>query len=90
MERDNVYAYPNPVEPNFSGFVTIRGLTANADVKITTANGVLVHQGRSSGGTYSWNTNDLNGRPVASGVYMVHTATGEGKKGVVCRIAIVR
>ena len=31
-----------------------------------------------------------NGKRVVSGVYMVETATEEGKKGVVCKIAIVR
>lgn len=89
MTKDNVYAYPNPVRPEYTGPITITGLTYDADVKITTSNGVLVNQGRSTGGTYQWDGCDLKGRRVASGVYMVQTATSTGEKGTVCKIAIV-
>lgn len=89
MTKDNVYAYPNPVTPNYNGLVTIVGLTYNADVKITTVNGTLVCEGRSNGGNFTWDCCDLQGRRVASGIYMVQTATAEGGKGTVCKIAIV-
>lgn len=89
MDKDNVYAYPNPVTPDYTGDVTIVGLSFDADVKIVTSNGVLVNTGRSTGGTYRWNGRDLKGKRVASGVYMVETATQDGGKGVVCKIAIV-
>ena len=89
MDKDNVYAYPNPVTPDYTGDVTIVGLSFDADVKIVTSNGALVNSGRSTGGTYRWNVRDLKGRRVASGVYMVETATQDGGKGVVCKIAIV-
>ena len=90
MTKDNVYAYPNPVEPDYTGMITIVGLSYNADVKIVTANGALVASGTSNGGSFTWDGCDLNGKRVASGVYMVETATSEGKKGTVCKIAIVR
>lgn len=90
MTKDNVWAYPNPVRPEYTGLITIRGLSLDADVKIVTSNGVLVKEGRSNGGTFTWDGLDLKGRRVASGVYMVQTATAEGKKGTVCKIAIVR
>ena len=89
MDKDNVYAYPNPVTPDYTGDVTIVGLSFDADVKIVTSNGSLVNTGRSTGGTYRWNGRDLKGKRVASGVYMVETATQDGGKGVVCKIAIV-
>lgn len=90
MTKDNVYAYPNPVRPGYAGKITITGLTMDADVKITSSNGSLVHQGRSTAGTYQWDGCDKNGKPVASGIYMVQTATANGEKGTVCKIAIVR
>jgi len=90
MTKDNVWAYPNPVTPDFTGLITIVGLTYNADVKILSGNGMLVAQGTSNGGTFTWDGKDLNGKDVASGVYMVNTATKDGKKGTVCKIAIVR
>ena len=89
MTKDNVYAYPNPVRPGYTGLITVTGLTLNADVKITTSNGVLVAEGRSTGGTFTWDGCDLDGRRVASGVYMVQTATSSGDSGTVCKIASV-
>ena len=90
MTTDNVWAYPNPVEPGYAGPITITGLSMNADVKILTANGAIVNEGRSNGGTYVWDGCDQKGRRVASGIYMVATATSKGEKGTVCKIAIVR
>ncbi|SFF84094.1 two-component regulator propeller domain-containing protein [Prevotella sp. KH2C16] len=89
MTTENVYAYPNPVRPEYTGPITIVGLSYDADVKIVTSNGVLVNEGRSSGGTYTWNGCDQKGKRVASGVYMVQTATQTGDKGTVCKVAIV-
>ena len=90
MTKDNVWAYPNPVKPNYTGRITITGLSFDSDVKIVTANGILVNQGRSNGGIYTWDGKDQNGQKVASGVYMVETATNDGSKGTVCKIAIVK
>lgn len=89
MDKDNVYAYPNPVEPGYTGLITVTGLTFDADVKITTATGFLVAEGRSNGGTFTWNGTDRNGNRVASGVYNVMTAKSDGSKGTVCKIAII-
>ena len=89
MTSDNVWAYPNPVEPGYTGPITITGLTLNADVKILSANGTVVNEGRSNGGTYTWDGCDKQGRRVTSGVYMVATATNKGEKGTVCKIAII-
>ena len=89
MTKDNVWAYPNPVKPDYTGLITITGLSFDADIKIVTSNGILVNQGRSTGGTYTWNAKDQKGKRVASGIYMVETATNDGRKGTVCKIAII-
>lgn len=89
MNSDNVWAYPNPVEPGYTGLITITGLSFNADIKILSSNGIVVNEGRSNGGTYVWDGCDKKGRRVASGVYMVTTATNKGEKGTVCKIAII-
>ena len=86
---EDTYAYPNPVRPGYTGLITVVGLAYNSDVKIVTTNGVLVAKGTSNGGTFTWDGNDLNGKRVASGVYMVQTADQEGNNGTVCKIAIV-
>ena len=90
MTKDNVWAYPNPVQPDYTGPITITGLTYNADVKILATNGAVVAEGRSNGGIYIWDGCNKSGNRVASGVYMVATATKDGNKGTVCKIAIIR
>lgn len=90
MDKDNVYAYPNPVRPDYTGLITVVGLSSNADVKIITSNGALVAEGKSVGGSFTWDGCDSKGKRVVSGVYMVQTATSDGEKGTVCKIAIVR
>ena len=90
MEKGNVYAYPNPVEPGYTGLVTVVGLSFDADVKVTTASGYLVASGRSNGGTFTWDGRDCHGQRVASGVYNIVTAKSDGSKGTVCKVAIVR
>lgn len=89
MTKDNVWAYPNPVSPDYTGDITICGLTLNARVTITTSSGAFVASGISTGGSFKWNGCDRQGRRVASGIYMVHTATSEGESGVVCKVAVV-
>ena len=90
LTDDNVYAYPNPVTPDFTGDITITGLTVGAQVKILTTSGQLVNEGTCNGGSYLWNGCDLNGKKVASGVYMVNVATAGGESGIVTKISIVR
>jgi flagellar hook assembly protein FlgD len=77
------------VTPDYTGLITVTGLSFDADVKITASNGALIAEGRSNGGQFTWDGRDKKGRRVASGVYMVITATSEGKKGTVCKIAII-
>lgn len=90
MEKNNVYAYPNPVVSGYDGLITVVGLSLDADVKILSASGQLVAQGRSNGGTFTWDGRDRSGKRVASGVYMVAAATSDGKKGTVCKIAVIK
>ncbi len=90
MTKDNVWAYPNPVKPDYTGAITITGLENGSNVKIVTSNGVLINEGTANNGEYKWYGINRDGKRVASGVYMVEVATSEGEKGVVCKIAIVR
>jgi hypothetical protein len=89
MDDNTVYAYPNPVTPDYDGLITVVGLTYDADVKIIASNGALIAEGRSNGGMFTWNGRDRKGRRVASGIYMVVTATADGNKGTVCKIAVI-
>lgn len=67
--------FPNPVRPDFSGDLGIKGLTNNCIVKITTLSGRLVYETRSQGGTASWNLRDYTGRRAAGGIYIIMTVS---------------
>lgn len=86
----DVYAFPNPVRPDYSDKVTITGLTNNANVKITDINGNLIYQGRAIGNQMTWNCRNATGNRVATGVYLVIAATSDASESVVTKIAIVK
>ena len=87
---ENVYAFPNPVRPNFTGNVTIDGLTANANVKITDIEGNLVFETTSEGGSVLWDTTAFGKYRVASGVYMVLITSEDNLETKITKIMVVR
>jgi hypothetical protein len=87
---DNVYSFPNPVRPGFEGNVTIDGLTARANVKITDLEGNLVFEETSQGGSVLWDTTAFSRYKVASGVYLVLITTDDALETKVHKIMIVR
>ena len=88
VSSDDIYAYPNPAA-HYDGLITINGFSFDADVKIITSSGKLIVQGRSNGGTFTWDGRDSQGRRVASGVYTAISTTHDGKKSGLCHIAII-
>ena len=88
-EYSDVRVFPNPVQPDFSGVITIQGIRYNSDVKITDMGGNLVYKTTSNGGTAIWNGKTLNGEKVASGVYLIWTAANDGKGRKVGKVAII-
>lgn len=78
LSYNDIYAFPNPVRPEFQGPIAIRGLTENSDVKITDAGGNLVFTGVSNGGQAIWNGKNLVGERVATGVYYVFVVSEDG------------
>ncbi|MCB0458009.1 MAG: T9SS type A sorting domain-containing protein [Flavobacteriaceae bacterium] len=87
---ENVYAFPNPVRPNFTGSVTIDGLTADANVKITDIEGNLVFETTSQGGSVLWDTTAFGKYKVASGVYMVLITSEDQLETKVTKIMVIR
>ncbi len=90
-DYSNVYAFPNPVRPDYEGWISITGLMENSLVKITDTAGNLFYQGYSNGGQISWDGRDRNGNRVKTGVYLVFASTTDGSKqeGVVTKIMVV-
>ena len=88
--EEKVYAYPNPVTSDYDGLVTIVGLKANSQVKITNTSGRLVAEGTSLGGSFTWDGKTPTGQRVATGIYYVLGNDEEGYEGVVTKILFVK
>ncbi|RMG82842.1 MAG: T9SS C-terminal target domain-containing protein [Bacteroidetes bacterium] len=71
VHQPEVLVFPNPVRPDYTGLIAIKGLAQDADVKITDVNGTLVYQTTALGGQAIWDGRDYNGRRANSGVYLV-------------------
>lgn len=87
----NVYAYPNPVRPEYTGWITIAGLMEDSLVKIADIAGNVFFTARSEGGMVSWDGCDSTGRRVKTGVYLVfasQNASGSSS-GAVAKIMVV-
>lgn len=85
-----IYAFPNPVRPEFSGTITITGLMTKSNVKITDVSGKLVYETTSVGGQAFWDGTNLWGEKVKSGVYIIFVASEDGSESGVTKIAIIR
>ncbi len=89
----NIYAFPNPVTPDYNGPIAIKGLAEDVNVKITDVNGLLVYETTALGGQAIWNGMDYNGNKAASGVYLVFTSTTDTFSDIdthVTKVLIVR
>ena len=91
-DYSDVYAYPNPVRPEYNGSVTIAGLMEDSLVKITDAAGNVFFQGTSQGGMITWDGCDTSGNRVKTGVYYVFASqNGNGQtSGAVTKILVVK
>ena len=88
----NVYAYPNPVRPDYTGYITVTGLMDNSLVKISDTAGNVVYSGKSTGGMFVWNGCNSNGSRVNTGVYYVFASqsSNDSSSGCVTKILIVK
>ena len=66
----DIYAYPNPVRPDYDGPIAIKGVAEDAIVKITDTKGSLLFETEAFGGQAIWDGTQWNGERVASGVYL--------------------
>ena len=87
--HEDVYAFPNPVKAEYTGYIGIKGLVANASVRITDVAGRVVHSTKAQGGQAIWDGKNLNGQRVKSGVYLVFSSDATGKEKVVTKILVI-
>ena len=86
----NIYAYPNPVRPDYSGNINITGLMENSLVKIADPAGNVIRSLKSTGGMVSWDGCNYNGDRVPTGVYTIIASQADGSGGGTAKVLIVR
>jgi ligand-binding sensor domain-containing protein len=86
----DVYAFPNPVRENYSGPIAIRGLVADALVKITDVSGGLVYETQAEGGQAIWDGRTNSGKEVKPGIYLVFVSNSLGEEALVTKIMMMR
>jgi len=87
---DDIYCFPNPVKPGYTGPIAISGLKENSDIKITDASGSLVYSSTSYGGQAIWYGKDLYGIDVVSGIYFVNVLAEDGRSKSHTKVMIIR
>lgn len=90
-DYSEVYAYPNPVRPDYTGWITIKGLMDNSLVKIADAAGNVFYTTQSEGGMVTWDGCNADGQRVKTGVYFVYASQNNGNEnsGVVTKILVI-
>ena len=76
LSFDNAYVYPNPVEPDFTGFIKIAGLMEDSYITITDRDGRVVTQLGPVMGGVLWDGCDSDGHYVPTGTYNIYAAQG--------------
>lgn len=90
VSYSTVKAFPNPVNANYQGFITVTGLMENSTVSITDISGKIVYRAVSTGGQIVWNGKNVYNENVASGVYLVFATDTEGSESMVTKIMVIR
>ena len=88
--EEKVYAYPNPIAPDYNGPITIVGLKGNSNVKIVSTSGRLVAEGTSLGGSFTWNGRTPQGERVSTGIYYILGSDEEGNEGIVTKLLFIK
>ena len=89
---DDVLVYPNPVRPEYTGAITIKGLMDNSLIKISDASGNVITSLQSSGGVATWDGLNASGERIKSGVYFVLASENENEtsSAIVAKFLVIR
>ncbi|MBQ0016682.1 MAG: Por secretion system protein, partial [Bacteroidales bacterium] len=86
----DIHVFPNPVRPDYSGPIAVRGFTRDALVHIVDIAGHVVYTTKAQGGQAIWNGLSSSGHRVSSGTYYVFASDADGQNRSVAKILIVR
>lgn len=85
----HLYVWPNPVRETYQGVITIDGLKAESNVKITDITGNLVYKTTSNGGRATWSGKTRNGERVNTGVYLIFCSNSDGSQTRVIKLLFI-
>ena len=88
QDYSNIYAYPNPVPPNYNGSMAVNGLVRNSEVRITDLAGNIIYKTTAPGGQVVWDLNTLNGNKARPGVYLVYVSTLDGTQKAISKVLV--
>ena len=88
--NQNVMVFPNPVSSGYNGTIAIKGLVANADVRITDIDGQLVYRTTALGGQAIWNGTDYKGHRPQTGVYLIFVSSSDGTQTYTGKIVFMQ
>jgi len=86
----DVKTFPNPVPGSYKGTIAIKGLVANADVRITDISGQLIYRTTALGGQAVWNGMDYTGHRPQSGVYLIFVTRADGTETYVGKMVFLQ
>ena len=76
LNLDNVYAFPSPVDPDYTGMIKIANLMTDTYVTITDKDGNVIAQMGPVMGSAFWDGCGANGDRVPTGIYNIYAAQG--------------
>ncbi|MEI6312250.1 MAG: hypothetical protein WCP57_08335 [Bacteroidota bacterium] len=89
-KHEEVIVYPNPVRPDYTGPIAVKGLANDAYIKITDIAGGLIWDGKSNGGQAIWDGKNYNGEKAKTGIYLVYSLSNDGKDHYCAKIAFIK
>jgi hypothetical protein len=87
---DSVYVFPNPIRENYTGIITLKGIVAGSNIKITDLSGNLVYETKALGGQAIWDGKNFSGDKVSTGVYLVFCTNEDGSKTHVGKLLFIK
>ncbi len=86
-----LFVYPNPLYIDGNEVkLTIEGLVQNSKIKIFSVSGQMINEISTPGGSVAfWNGKDLDGKYVASGIYIIVAYDSEGNNSTTSKVAVI-
>jgi len=82
----NVYVFPNPIRPDYSGKITVTGLADEVNVKFTDISGNVVYETTALGGQAIWDGKAFDGRKVNTGIYLIFCTNKDGSQTQISKL----